>query len=383
MYQQRMLSYYPQAIKSIVEFQSIIEGEHPEFKFAAEGVQNILSDAYLRTMSEERIAQWEKQLGIVPESESTVSDRRDVLIATIRGQGKLNTELINKIVHTFTGSTAKSYVSDGVLYVAVKPSEGNKIYSFSNLEKALSKKVPAHLRLYVTLDHVLWENVNYNHNSWENVNASHRDWESVLHGTHKQLTLDDIAWGGKTYRELFLTNNIFAKGNAITDITNDDWTQYNSIPKPVPTTEHYNTSPNAWDCSGSTSVQMYKDLNLPIGDNFYIACKRKLTSYTAGRWCGIEVYYLGGAGLVISDTADANGVSETFETFSHTFTPKTATTQIWVGSGGSANLTGYIDDLVCINLTEMFGDVTPTKAEMNKLYENFVSLVQGKIITGY
>lgn len=204
----------------------------------------------------------------------------------------------------------------------------------------------------------------------------------MTEGDLADATLDDVAWGGKTYREIFLTSNIFAAGNATTDIANTDWMQYSNFAKPTPTTEHYNTSPSAWNCSGTTSVQMYKELSLPIGDNFYIACKRKLTSYTAGRWCGIEVYYLGGAGLVISDTADANGVSETFETFSHTFTPKTATTQIWVGSGGSANLTGYIDDIVCVNMTDLFGDNTPSKTQMNSLYENFLKLYKGEVING-
>lgn len=197
-----------------------------------------------------------------------------------------------------------------------------------------------------------------------------------------EATLDDVAWGGKTYREIFLTGNMFSEVSAINEADNSGWAQYSNLAKPAATTSQYNTSPNAWNCSGTKSVQMSKDLSLPNDNTFYIACKRRLASYVSGNWLGIEVYYLGGAGRVISDTVDANSVSESFETLSHTFTPKTATTQIWIGSGGSANLTGYIDDVVCVNMTELFGSDVPTKEQMNVLYENFLKLYNGETVNG-
>jgi hypothetical protein len=198
--------------------------------------------------------------------------------------------------------------------------------------------------------------------------------QKLIKMTVNCTTLDSVACGGKTYREIFLTSNIFTTGNGITDSTNTGWSQYSTIAKPTSTTSRYNTRPSSLNCSGSTSVQMYKDLSLTNGNVFYIACKRMLTSYTAGKWLGVEVYYIGGAGKVISDTINANNVSETFETVSHTFTPKTATTQIWIGSGGSANLTGYVDDVVCVNMTELFGDNVPSRAQMDDLYEQFLYL---------
>lgn len=203
--------------------------------------------------------------------------------------------------------------------------------------------------------------------------------QKLIRMTVNYTTLDSVAWGGKTYREIFLTGNIFTTGNAITDSTNTGWSQYSSLAKPTSTTARYNTSPSSLNCSGTTSVQMYKELSLTNGNVFYIACKRLLTSYTAGNWLGVEVYYLGGAGKVISDTVNASSVSDTFETVSHTFTPKTATTQIWVGSGGSANLTGYIDDVVCVNMTALFGDNVPSKAQMNSIYETFLRLYKNEL----
>lgn len=185
--------------------------------------------------------------------------------------------------------------------------------------------------------------------------------------------LDFVAWNGKTYRDIFVTGNKLTTGNAITDTTTKDWVQYSGAYMPGATTEHYNTAPSSWDCS-NYSRQMYKEFSLPVGHDFYIACKRKLISYTSGKWLGIEVYFNNGSAKVISDAVDASFISEDFKTVSHTFTPTTATTRIWVGCGGSARLEGYVDDIVCFDMTEMFGDNRPSRAELDKLYESFLLL---------
>ena len=192
-------------------------------------------------------------------------------------------------------------------------------------------------------------------------------------GEQNKMPLDYVAWNGKTYRDIFLTGNKLTTGNAITDTTTTDWVQYSGAYMPEATTEHYNTVPSSWNCSNN-SRQMYKEFSLPVGHDFYIACKRKLISYTSGKWLGIEVYFNNGSSKVISDAVDASFISEDFQTVSHTFTPTTATTRIWVGCGGSARLEGYVDDIVCFDMTEMFGDNRPSRSELDKLYESFLLL---------
>lgn len=180
MYRERMNSYYPQVIQTILEFQAIIDAEYPEFEALAEGNERILSDAYLLTMTEDRVREWESMLGIRPLADSSVEDRRDTIIARIRGQGKLNTEMINTIVGTFTGGTANSWVKDGVLYVEITPPPDNKQYRFENVEQELAKKVPAHLGLNVSRNYYTWENIKNTFATWDDVNNSLTKWEDVL-----------------------------------------------------------------------------------------------------------------------------------------------------------------------------------------------------------
>lgn len=187
MYKERMLGYYPPVIQSIAEFQAIVDSEYPEISDLNECVTQVTSDAYLTTMSEERVAQWEKQLGIQPLADSTLTDRRDTIIARIRGQGKLNTEAINRIVNAFTGGTADSKIQNGVLYITVHVPNNNKSYKFPNLERELANKVPAHLEVKISREYSEWSDVTNAHLTWADVRTYHENWDGVIYGTHREV----------------------------------------------------------------------------------------------------------------------------------------------------------------------------------------------------
>ena len=114
MFKERMLGYYPTAIQSIKEFQSIIDSEYPEIESVNSEYDRLVSDAYMLTMGEDRLVEWEQLLNIRPVEGSTVSARRDTIIARVRAQNKLNTSTINAIVNAFTGGEAESWVEDSV-----------------------------------------------------------------------------------------------------------------------------------------------------------------------------------------------------------------------------------------------------------------------------
>lgn len=183
LYEQRMLGYYPRVISSLLEFQAIINGEAPEFH-TLDAEQNMtLANAYLLTMQEPRIAEWEQALGIKPLSTSTVDQRRDTVIARIRGQGKLNTTLINSIVNAFTGGIAESWVENSCLYVVITPPPDNKSFQFEDVKQELKKKVPAHLGISIQRNYFTWNDIlnasNDRQRTWGDVNTEFDDWNAV------------------------------------------------------------------------------------------------------------------------------------------------------------------------------------------------------------
>ncbi len=179
MYRERMNSYYPQVIQAILEFQAIIDAEYPEFEKLEEGNNKAISDAYLLTMTEDRVKEWENLLGIVPIEGSSIEDRRETVTARIRGQGKLNSELINIIVGTFTGGTANAWVEDSTLYVEITPPPTNKQYLFENVERELANKVPAHLGFKVSRNYYNWNEIKTRFDTWGDVKSNFGTWEDV------------------------------------------------------------------------------------------------------------------------------------------------------------------------------------------------------------
>ena len=177
---QRMLDYYPHIIKTIQEFKAITMTEGVELETVHDKFQSITDNAYLTTMDEQRVQEWEQVFGITPLKESSIGDRRDVVIARIRGQGKLNTELISSIVNAFTGGTANSWVKDSVLYVEITPPPENKNYQFPNVERELSLKIPSHLGFQVSRNYYEWREIAQDCPTWGDVKDNFATWTDVI-----------------------------------------------------------------------------------------------------------------------------------------------------------------------------------------------------------
>ena len=175
---ERMWNYWPEAIRKILEFQAIAKSEGFEVDFLKNDIELMVNQAYLSTMGEERVASWEKALNIKSGSDESLQDRRDTIIARVRGQSKLNTALINSIVGAFTEGTANSYIKDSVLYVEITPPPNNKQYKFQNVVQELSKKTPAHLGISVMRKYATWEEAQENFANWEAIRQL-TNWEDL------------------------------------------------------------------------------------------------------------------------------------------------------------------------------------------------------------
>jgi len=185
-YNEQMLSYYPEVIKAIREFQMLIETQSLQVEELHEQLTRLLGNAYICDADEVRVSQWERFLGITPlpqgndDLETWLEDRRETILARMFKTPKLNTKSIADIVSIFTGGTATSYFKDGTVYVLISPPKNNKQYKFENVEQELRKKIPAHLMFQVDRNYYTWLQVNNNHATWGNVNADFPNWEEVL-----------------------------------------------------------------------------------------------------------------------------------------------------------------------------------------------------------
>lgn len=187
-------------------------------------------------------------------------------------------------------------------------------------------------------------------------------------GTSNEITLNTIAYDGKTYRDIFITNNLTPWGNFESGI--------DSVPSQTGTPEIvsdiYNSGSCSLKCFGTTSQQLKPTVNLANATTIYVACCGKVDRYVQGA-LGIET--ASNASSTVRGTL--NKVTNNFEKMSIVNTTTTATAvRLYVGSMSSANLDGYIDDVVFVDLS-IFSTI-PSQETMDTLYDTYIKIITGQ-----
>lgn len=185
-YNEHMLNYYPEIIKGILDFQSLIKTQSLQVEEMHKELTKILSNAYIEGADESKLAEWERLLGITPlpqgedDLETYLSDRRETIMARLYKVEKLNTKSISDIVNIFTGGSATSYFKNGTIHINISPPKDNKQYKFANVEQELRDKIPAHLMFEVTREYYTWLQTKSSHATWGDVNSNFDNWEELL-----------------------------------------------------------------------------------------------------------------------------------------------------------------------------------------------------------
>lgn len=184
-YNERMLNRYPEVIKSIKEFQILIESQSKKVGELHEGLTSIMENAFIETSDASRISQWEKTLGITPSPKGDQDDaawlesRRDVVLARLYQTEKLNTKSIGNIVRIFTGGASESWLIDDTIYIKIYPSENGKTFNLDSIISELKQKCPAHLNMVVYETYTTWNTVKSHFSTWGDIKNEADTWNAV------------------------------------------------------------------------------------------------------------------------------------------------------------------------------------------------------------
>lgn len=173
--------------------------------------------------------------------------------------------------------------------------------------------------------------------------------------TASGINLDSVAFDGKTYKQIFETNNALGISPGFESGSYSPMTV--NAGSPTITTEDADSGTYSLKASGTSSAQLKTGNKSGAA---FIACRVKVTSYVQGI-CGCQF--------------DQNaGVSSITDGWVTKYANRTATSQLvcYVGSFNSANLTGYVDTPVVI-LKSSFSTV-PTFDEFKALYDQYVAI---------
>lgn len=183
---------------------------------------------------------------------------------------------------------------------------------------------------------------------------------SILSG---DVNLDVIAYGNKTYREIFETANIIPDGDFENGL---DWITTNTNGATI-TNEQCVSKTHSLKCFGSSSVQIRKDIEPFDAGSVYTACKLYVTRRSAGN-CGFTTSF--STNYALNEPTDGFVTVSTIKEV----TQQTTTQSLFFGTYANANADVYVDDATCIHLTNLFGESIPTKSEMDSLFNTYIKI---------
>lgn len=181
----KMIGWYPTAVVAVDALRAVNDVVGHELDNARARGALLNNNAFLFWMDENRLAEWENALEIDVPEDSTVEERRNVIIAKIRGQNKFNVTTIKSIVKTFTGGDAEVTVADGVVSVKVLPPNNGQLYNLNALVRELKTKLPAHMRLNVERYYSTWGDVKNNETSWQSIRSGYTNWDALKDKIYK------------------------------------------------------------------------------------------------------------------------------------------------------------------------------------------------------
>ena len=181
----KMIGWYPTTVVAVDALRAVNDVVGHELDNARARGALLNNNAFLFWMDESRLAEWENALEIdVPEN-STVEERRNVIIAKIRGQNKFNVSNIKSIVKTFTGGDAEVTVANGVISVTVLPPNNGQLYNQSALVWELKNKIPAHMQLNIERYYSTWGDVKNNETSGQSIRSGYTYWDALKDKIYK------------------------------------------------------------------------------------------------------------------------------------------------------------------------------------------------------
>ena len=196
------------------------------------------------------------------------------------------------------------------------------------------------------------------------------------------LTLDSIAYDGKSYREIFITNNMAPNinGNSFIPLGGNKLEFVNGTSGAgIPVIEKNSESaanyvPDYYlNCSGNGTRQLKSGgsantkYKLSKMDSIFCAANIKVTSYTTGV---IGVFTTGAVyDACLHRTTDGWEVSAAILTCN----PDKTEYNVWCGSANSAVLDGYINNPVAIDMNIFTNK--PSEATLIELYKTYNSLL--------
>ena len=176
----RMMEYLPPYWHEYAEMKAIVQSEGAEIDKLDRQSECILTDAFIMTMTESRIKEWEKWLGLPPTG--TLEDRRLAILNYFAVISKLTKESIQVLVaQLYKGARAIVRFKDSTIKITIKPlpEHDTEAIDFEILLKQLERRKPCHIDLYADRYISTWNEIKLGFSTWGAVKGLRKTWGGV------------------------------------------------------------------------------------------------------------------------------------------------------------------------------------------------------------
>lgn len=174
----QLILYLPLFYRDVMEMDELTRTEDQEINCIGWLLPWLIDESTITKASEERIGQWEKMLKIIPTG--TLDQRKMMIIATLRGQGKLTEAKIKSICEAFTGDpNAEVAFHNSRIKIRIYPPGNGEVFLFPDVYRALEPLKPAHIGLEVERWYCTWGDVKQRQEDWQAVKDNFKDWNEL------------------------------------------------------------------------------------------------------------------------------------------------------------------------------------------------------------
>lgn len=172
-----LMKYLPQYWHENAEMQQIQKKTLNYLLFNLQYSSNIITtEAFIGTANNERLSEWERDLGIIPAE--TIEERRENILAFFKRKGKLNEQIIKEMVdYRYTGATCDVSIENSAIKIIIYPAHEEDV-NFDKIYNDLYWKKPAHLGFGYSRYYCTWGDIKDNFNTWNDV-KNKGSWNSI------------------------------------------------------------------------------------------------------------------------------------------------------------------------------------------------------------
>lgn len=177
----RMMEYLPPFWHEYAEMQQILQNEGLELDDLNEDSECILNDAFILTMGESRIEEWEAWLKLPPNG--TLQDRRMTILSYFAVISKMTRESIQTLVRSLYSEARSEVVfKNSTITITIKPlpDHDSDELDFQRLLDQLKLRKPCHITLFTKRWYCTWGDIKNGFNTWQALKDDRANWQHVI-----------------------------------------------------------------------------------------------------------------------------------------------------------------------------------------------------------